>query len=211
MNLPHRLSYLIESMCYPSSILKSLVRWQFFLAVLTVVSGIAGAVFLVDRCSLSDAGNKGVGATVSSPAPRPTASPTPLPPPTPTSVSLLDKQLKEALSVSSSSSKGTALLVVAQHAVLVRDYVTAIKAAAATPYNYDQARHLAFVVRCAIEDELYDAAAEAANRVTYTSDRDKMKIEVIEARKRAYSTSEPALSDAYRIGRVHMACFGKAK
>lgn len=95
----------------------------------------------------------------------------------------------------------------AQHAVLALDYETAIRAADATPYNSQQSSSLSFVVRCAIEDGLYDMAAESASKIRYRSDRDKMIIEVIEARKREFSASEPSLSDANRIDRASMACF----
>lgn len=105
-----------------------------------------------------------------------TATPTPIPP--------LDRQLKEALSVSSTSDRNKALLIVAENAVLVRDYWTAITAASASPSTSAQANNLTFVGRCAIEDGQYDFAAEAAAKIRATSPRDSLKIEVIEARKR---------------------------
>ena len=123
-----------------------------------------------------------------------TATPTPVPP--------LDRQLEEALSVSSSSARNVALLIVAQHAVLDRDYWTAIRAASATPSSSAQAKNLDFVVKCAIEDGLYDIAAEAAAKVRFTSDRDRLKIDVIEARRRA--TSDVMPSD---VDRESMDCF----
>ena len=104
----------------------------------------------------------------------PTATPTVGPTTTPTPVAHLNKQLEEALSVSKSSAKNKALLIVAQDAVLKKDYWTAIRAASATPYSSAQAKNLGFVVRCAIEDGLYDFAAEAANKVKYISDRDRL-------------------------------------
>ena len=122
---------------------------------------------------------------------------------TPTPVAPLDRQLEEALSVASSSARNVALLIVAQNAVLKRDYWTAIRAAFATPSSSAQAKNLAFVVECAIEDGLYDTAAEAADKVKATSARDRLKIDVIEARRRA--TSEIVPSD---VDRESMACFG---
>ena len=102
----------------------------------------------------------------------------------------------------STSARDFALLVVAQDAVLKKDYWTAIRAASATPSFSAQAKNLAFVVRCAIEDELYDLGAEAADRVKYRSDRDRLKIDVIEARKRATSEVVPLVAN-----RESMACF----
>ena len=134
----------------------------------------------------------------------PTATPTVGPTTTPTPVAHLNKQLEEALSVSKSSAKNKALLIVAQDAVLKKDYWTAIRAASATPYSSAQAKNLGFVVRCAIEDGLYDFAAEAANKVKYTSDRDRLKLDVIEARRRATSKVEPLEGD-----REAMACFSQ--
>ena len=134
----------------------------------------------------------------------PTATPTVGPTTTPTPVAHLNKQLEEALSVSTSSAKNKALLIVAQDAVLKKDYWTAIRAASATPYSSAQAKNLGFVVRCAIEDGLYDFAAEAANEMKYTSDRDRLKLDVIEARRRATSKVEPLEGD-----REAMACFSQ--
>ena len=137
---------------------------------------------------------------------RVTATPTPVPPTrvtaTPTPVPPLDRQLEEALSVSSTSARNVALFIVAQDAVLTRDYWTAIRAASATPWNSAQAKNLAFVVRCAIEDRLYVLAAEAADKIKTNSARDRLKIEVIEARR--WSTSE--ILPSY-VDRESMACF----
>lgn len=105
-----------------------------------------------------------------------TVTPTPIPP--------LDKQLEEALSVSSSSARDKALSIVAQNAVFVRDYWTAITAASASPSSSAQAANLIFVGRCAIEDAKYNLAAEAADKIRTRSARDSLKIEVLEARKR---------------------------
>ena len=110
-----------------------------------------------------------------------------------------------------SSKQSEALFIVAQHAVLVFDYGIAVRAAAATPYKSEQARSLSFVARCAIEDGLYDVAAEAASKIIYKSDRDSLKIKVIEARKRAFSTSELSLSDTIRVNRTSMACFDEVR
>ena len=145
-------------------------------------------------------------APASAPPQRQRESPVPIvgPTTTPTPVAHLNKQLEEALSVSRSSAKNKALLIVAQDAVLKKDYWTAIRAASATPYSSAQAKNLGFVVRCAIEDGLYDFAAEAANKVKYTSDRDRLKLDVIEARRRATSKAEPLEGD-----REAMACFSQ--
>ena len=133
--------------------------------------------------------------------PTATATTTPIPP--------LGRQLQEALSVSRSSAKSVALSIAAQDAVLRRDYWTAIRAASATPYNSSQAENLAFVVRCAIEDQLFDFAAEAADKVRLTSDRDRLKIEVIEARREVALELSPNMSD--RASRESMACFSSPK
>ena len=138
-------------------------------------------------------------------SPRPTLVPTVSPSPTPTPVSPLDRQLEEALSVDRSSARNAALFIVAQDAVLTRDYWTAIRAAAATPSSSQQARSLAFVVRCAIEDGLYVLAAEAASRISATGARDSLKIEVIEARRQ--SDSEVVPSPVDRVSRESIACF----
>ena len=132
----------------------------------------------------------------------PTATSTVGPTATPTPVAHLNKQLEEALSVGSSSARSEALLIVAEDAVLMRDYWTAIRAASATPYSSAQAKNLGFVVRCAIEDGLYDFAAEAASKVRYRSARDRLKIDVIEARRRTTSDLRPLDDD-----REAMACF----
>ena len=98
---------------------------------------------------------------------------------------LLDRQLEEALSVTATAARNRALLIVAQDAVLARDYWTAIRAASASPSDSAQVENLTFVGRCAIEDGQYDFAAEAADKIRTNSARDSLKIEVIEARKRA--------------------------
>lgn len=154
------------------------------------------------------------GSTTSSQLATPTATlaPTDTPPitPTPTPVPPLDRQLQVALSVSIVRERDTALLIAAEDAVLERDYWTAIRAASATPSNSAQARNLAFVVRCAIEDGLYDLAAKAAGKTRLTSDRDRFKIEVIQARRQAErrASSEIITSRLSRVSRESMACFG---
>ena len=85
--------------------------------------------------------------------------------------------------------------------MLKRDYWTAIRAASASPSSSARAANLGFVVKCAIEDGLYDFAATAADKVPRTSDRDRLKINVIEARRRTTSTVEPVDGD-----RESMAC-----
>ena len=129
--------------------------------------------------------------------PEPTATPTPIPP--------LDIQLTEALSVNGKSARGAALFKVAQHAVLESDYWTAIRAASATPYKSEQAEHLSFVVRCAMEDGIYRLAAEAADQIKYDSVRDLLKVEVIEARRLA--TFELDRLRYEQASRLSMACF----
>ena len=126
-----------------------------------------------------------------------TASPSPVPP--------LEEQLRDALAVSGSSSKNMALFKVAQHAVLLMDYWTAIRAADASPGSSSQAESLSFVVKCAIEDGKYEMAAEAAARIGGNSTRDRMRNEVIDARKSASSVQ--SLSGVDRTG---MACFNLA-
>ena len=130
-----------------------------------------------------------------------TATPTPVPP--------LDKQLKVALSVASSSARNRALFLVAQNAVLLRDYRTATRAASVTPSSSAQAKNLAFVVGCAIEDGLYDLAAEAADKVKTTSVRDRLKIEVIESRKKSTTDYKTRHEDVIisQVDRESMACF----
>ncbi len=61
-----------------------------------------------------------------------TATPTPVPP--------LGRQLEEALLVDIRSSQNTALFIVAQDAVLARDYWTAIRAASSTAWDSAQRR-----------------------------------------------------------------------
>lgn len=138
--------------------------------------------------------------------PTPTLSATP----TPTPVPPLGRQLEVALSVSITSERDTALLIAAEDAVLERDYWTAIRAASATPSNSAQARNLTFVVRCAIEDGLYDLAADAAGKTKIISDRDRLKIEVIEARRKAEkrANTEIVTSRLSRMSRETMNCFG---
>ena len=130
-----------------------------------------------------------------------TATQTPVPP--------LDKQLEVALSVVAYSAQNKALYLVAQNAVLLRDYRSAIRAASATPSYSAQATNLAFVVACAIEDGLYDLAAEAADKVTVTSVQDRLKIEVIESRKKATTDYKTRHEDVIisQVDRESMACF----
>ena len=127
----------------------------------------------------------------------PTATPTPVPP--------LESQLREALSIDGKNARGLALLVVAQHAVLANDYWTAIRATSATPWKSEQAKNLRFVVRCAIEDGLYSLAADAAEKVKYDSNRDTLKVEVIEARRLA--TFELDRLPFEQASRETMSCF----
>ena len=91
---------------------------------------------------------------------------------------------------------------VSRHAVLLLDYWTAIRAAEATPYNNEQASNLSFVVRCAIEDGEYDLAAEAASRINYSSNRDRMLNQAINAQRLAISESKPSPQN-----RESMSCF----
>lgn len=135
------------------------------------------------------------------PTPTGTATPTPVPP--------LSRQLEEALSVSSSSARSKALSLVAQNAVVLGDYRTAIRAASATPSSSAQAENLEFVVKCAIEDRLYNLAADAADEIKTTSSRDRLKIEVIEARRWAGVGDETRPRDVMRsdIDRNSMTCF----
>ena len=124
--------------------------------------------------------------------------------PTPTPVIPLGRQLEDALSINSSTAQSNALLEVAQHAVLLGDYRTAIRAAAATSWPSNQGENLAFVVRCAIEDGFYDVASSAADRVESSSQRDSLKLEVIKATKEATSTEE---TTPISVDRESMACF----
>ena len=128
------------------------------------------------------------------PTPAPTSTPTPVPP--------LEDQLRDALGVSGSTSQGKALFKVAQHAVVLMDYWTAIRAADASPSSSSQANSLSFVVRCAIEDGEYDMAAEAASRISGSTTQDEMRNEVIEARRIAPSVQPTSIGD-----RSEMACF----
>ena len=137
---------------------------------------------------------------------------TSIPTPTTTPIPPLDRQLEVALSVDYSGAQSDALRIVAEDAVLRMDYWTAIRAASATPYSSDQATNLAFVVACAIEDDLYDFASEAADKVRYTSNRDRLKVDVLKARRRATSEVTPVASEAIRstVDRESMACFSPA-
>ena len=139
--------------------------------------------------------------------PTPTIAPIPTPEPSATPVPPLDKQLAEALSVESYAKRGEALLIVAQHAVLELHYETAITAASAIPSSSVQSKALSFVVSCAIEDGLFNFAAEAASQIESYASRDTQKIRVIEARKRVSSDAEPFLSEVTRFYRSSMACF----
>ena len=191
-------------------------RWKAIgpvLAVALLIIGLIADVVTIRQFGfhlwepITNSGDKdGRGASpVQLPSPRPTlivtATPTPIPP--------LDKQLEEALSVATTSVRNKALLLVAQNAVLLGDYLTAIKAASATPSSSAQATNLAFVVRCAIEDGLYDFAAEAADKVKVTSARDSLKVEVIEARGRTpLDKGQPTDGTGSHADRESMACFG---
>ena len=124
----------------------------------------------------------------------PTASPTPAPP--------LDKQLEEALTISGTTARDSALFIVAQDAVINMDYWTAIRAADATSNSTPEAQSLSFLARCAIEDGKYDMAAEAAAKVANTTPRNQMQLEVIAARK-----SAPSAQASYSDDRQNMDCF----
>ena len=180
------------------------VIWMVAIGLLMTLGGIADAItisqFGFHLWQPFDGGSNVERSESSSqlPSPRPTVAPTF----TPTPIPPLDRQLKEALSVASSSSRNVALRIVAQDAVLTMDYWTAIRAASATPSSSAQANNLAFVVRCAIEDGLHDLAAVAANKIRSSSARDRLKIEVITARRQATSEVVPSSVD-----RESMACF----
>ena len=128
-----------------------------------------------------------------------TATPTPIPP--------LDRQLEEALSVNGKTARNRALRIVAENAVLVRDYWTAITAASASPSSSAQAENLTFVGRCAIEDGQYNFAAEAADKIHSSSDRDRLKIEVLEARKRVAMEDTSQEISGQRIN-SQVSCWG---
>ena len=104
---------------------------------------------------------------------------------TPTPAGHLEDQLQDGLSVPQLADRSKALLLVAEDAVLHEDYWTAIRAADATPWGRDQAANLGFVVRCAIEDGLFNMASEAANRVRWAEPRSSLTVQVIAARKQA--------------------------
>lgn len=127
--------------------------------------------------------------------------------PTPTPKPPLDKQLEQALSISNHGQRGIALFEVAKHAVLLADYWTAIRAASATPNTSTQAENLKFVTRCAIEDRLYDLAAEAANEIKHSTTRDQWKLRVVQARGTA--TPEPQTPLPSRANRGSMACMAR--
>lgn len=129
--------------------------------------------------------------------PTPTTVATTAPTPTPTPIPPLGRQLEVAISISSRSERDDALLAVAQHAISKKDYWTAFRAADASPSTSAQARSLALVVRCAIQDKEYALAEHAANKIKARNYRDGMKREVIEARNP--STSEVGGNDGRRL------------
>ena len=190
-------------------------HWVWIIA--TTIGAIAGVITIGQFCfnlwepatDIGDTRDSAVLPTqlvVTRPISREIAVPTSTPTPTP--MPPLDRQLREALSISSGSLRGDALLIVAQNAVLVKDYKTAIRAVSATPSEYTQAKSLEFVVRCAIEDGLYDLAAEAAAEVRSSSSRDRLKIEVIEARRWATTNDKTRFTETDPvIDRNFMSCF----
>ena len=115
--------------------------------------------------------------------PQPTA--TPAPTPTPTPIPPLGEQLEWALSIDGVVARGDGLKAVAIQAVLLTDYWTAIRAAAATPNISAQAINLELVIDCAVEDGQFSMATEAANMVESLSSRNDLMIKALEAREPA--------------------------
>ena len=142
------------------------------------------------------------GSTVT---PAPTATPTPIPP--------LDEQLERALTIPGSTARGEGLAVVASQAILLGDYWTAIRAAAATPGSTKQASNLELVVKCAIEDEQFSMAAEAASRVGGYTSRGRLMIMALEAQESAIKREvlpPPLFTDQSSQPRL-MVCLGTGK
>ena len=173
----------------------------FAVFVLLVIGGIADVLDIVDwleifgeseaRIALPAGGNGSV-------SPGPTPTPTVTPP--------LDKQLAEAMKIRSDAARGAALLIVAQHAVDLRDYSIAIEAASKTPSDRQQASTLALVVRCAIEDGFYDDAAHAADKVRIWASGDSLRTEVIAARRKSHYSDVPDVVGTHLRDRRAMAC-----
>lgn len=116
-------------------------------------------------------------------APQPTA--TPMPTPTPTPIPPLGEQLEWALSIEGIAARGDGLKAVAIQSVLLSDYWTAIRAAAATPDISAQATNLELVIDCAIEDGQFSMATEAANMVESLSSRNDLMIKALASREAA--------------------------
>ena len=137
--------------------------------------------------------------------PAPTATPTPIPP--------LDEQLERALTIPGSTAQGEGLAVVASQAILLGDYWTAIRAAAATPGSTKQASNLELVVKCAIEDEQFSMAAEAASRVAGSTSQGRLMIMALEAQESAIKREAlppPLFTDQSSQPRL-MVCLGTGK
>ena len=138
-------------------------------------------------------------------SPAPTATPTPIPP--------LDEQLERALTIPGSTARGEGLAVVASQAILLGDYWTAIRAAAATPGSTKQASNLELVVKCAIEDEQFSMAAEAASRVAGSTSRGRLMIMALAAQESAIKREAlppPLFNDQSSQPRL-MVCLGTRK
>ena len=102
------------------------------------------------------------------------------------------------------------MAVVVSQAVLLGDYWTAIKAAAATPSHAKQASNLEIVVECAIEDGLYSMAAEAASRVSGHSAQSRLMIMALEAKESAIrEQSSPGTVPKERPSGGDMLCLAK--
>ena len=185
---------------------RSLPGW---LVACTIVGGIGGLITITffgywiygvisaDN-ELQDSSLKAIGVGISSPPnnsvaipavtpsvvePQPTA--TPAPTPTPTPIPPLGEQLERALSISQYSAQGDGLVSVAVQAILLGDYWTAIRAAAATPQWSRQAINLELVIKCAIEDGQFSMATEAASRATAYSSQSRLMVMALEARELA--------------------------
>ena len=190
-------------------------RWKEITAVSVVVLAVMGGI--ANTITISQFGfhlwepitSSSKELNENPPDPLAVPNPTPTVSPTATPVTPLEKQLKLALSVDTYSVRDKALFLVAQNAVVLRDYRTAIRAASAAPTYSAQANSLAFVVGCAIEDGLYDLAAEAAGKVKTTSVRDRLKIKVIESRKKSTSDYKTRHEDVIvsLVDRESMTCF----
>lgn len=119
-------------------------------------------------------------------------TPTLAPSVTPTSSPSLVRDLEAARIIKNKRQRDQAYFNLTKNALVAGNYEMAIQAASESPSNLAQARSLILVINCAIDEELYDLADQAARKIKDDTNRDVRLSQVIKAGGSKPSKTEPS-------------------